>query len=150
MAGIDEDKEHPIEIKIRPGSIVYLYCDFLGNPHFKYLILVHLEEDYVLGFFINSKVFGSTKDNPRLLMSQIPITSAELPFLDHDSFIDCLKTIDDFEPSEIQELVDDNPGIYFGEIDKAIVDAIFIALDNSITLSNVEIRRITNSLRQYY
>ena len=65
-----------IKAKISAGCILYLHCDFITNPAYKFLVVVAIDYDYeiLLAFLINSRIHPFIMGKPDLL----PPTRSEI------------------------------------------------------------------------
>lgn len=102
-----EDKKREYIINnLRPGQIIYLFCDFTNPPKEKYIILV-CTEPKLLFFLINSEIHPYIKKRVELNHCQVSINQSDHNFLSHDSFIDCTDVKDlRLEDVETQVLAD--------------------------------------------
>ena len=76
----------------------------------------------LMGFFINSKVHDYIQKRPSLLASQVGIKASDYSFLDHDSYVNCIRLY----PFDDTELVDSRGAINTQtkvEIQKAVTNS---------------------------
>ena len=86
------DRLESIRRQLVPGVILYLHCQFTTPaPKSKYLVLVCSEP--LLFLVINSDQRELVRSNARWRDAQVPLLSADYPFLDHDSWVDCTGAI---------------------------------------------------------
>lgn len=81
----EEDKEKYVDRGLKPGQVLYLFCGFTQPPKDKYLLLLCCTDPPMV-FVINSQIPRFVKARPELLSSQVQLSPADYPFLDHDSF----------------------------------------------------------------
>jgi hypothetical protein len=106
---IEDPRVVLLKAKIKPGCIVHLPCDFIDNPHNKFMVLLYIEWDseLFLVFLINSRIHPLIERDPNLKACQIKVKKLKYTFLDHDSFIDCSRVFDDVDvPKALQHLLD--------------------------------------------
>ena len=86
-------------------DVFHLWCEQMRpEAKHKYVVVVAIAPEYVLGFVINSRLKDYTKSTPQLLPCYAPVLCAEHPiFLTHDSFVDCQKPYTFLHPTLTQE-----------------------------------------------
>lgn len=94
-----KEKEQYIDEHLQPGQILYLFCDFTTPPKEKYLVLACPGQNPLL-FMINSEIHPFITARPELSKCQIKLDASEYE-LDHDSYINCSKVIDEFSEEDI-------------------------------------------------
>ena len=64
-----------IKTRVKPGCITYVYCDFIGIPKDKYIVIAYIdfEKEESLVFLINSKIPLFIKHDAHLNEGQIPL-----------------------------------------------------------------------------
>jgi hypothetical protein len=122
-----------LRAKIKPGSIIHLFCNFINPPHNKFVVVTHIDhhEDELLVFFINSAISPFMAKDPNLVACQISLTKIRYPFLDHDSFLNCSKVIDSIDIDTIIDHLLKTPkdlkGVLLKEESSKVVQAVSIA-----------------------
>jgi hypothetical protein len=94
-----KEKEQYIDEHLQSGQILYLFCDFTTPPKEKYLVLACPGHHPFL-FMINSDIHPFIAARPELRKCQIRLDASEYD-LDHDSYINCSKVIDEFSEEDI-------------------------------------------------
>lgn len=79
----EAEKLQFIHEHLKPGQIVYLFCDFTTPPKEKYLVLACTQGNPLL-FLINSEIHPYIEARPRLKECQVKICASDYQ-LDHDS-----------------------------------------------------------------
>lgn len=95
-----DEKQKFVEKHLKPGQILYLFCDFTTPSKDKYLVLTCPGSKPLL-FIINSEIHPFIEKRPELKKCQIKLNASDYDFLDHDSYINCSKVIDDFTEEDI-------------------------------------------------
>ena len=85
-----EAKRKLIDVKLSPGRLLHLFCDFTTPPKEKFLALACINPDPWF-FIINSDINDYVRKKPYLEKCQVRIDVANHTFLDHDSYIDCTR-----------------------------------------------------------
>ncbi len=88
--------------QLQAGCIIYLYCHFTTPPKDKYL-LVASTNPRPLCLVINSEIRDFILRRPHLHSCQVPLQKADYNFFDHDSYVDCLDAITDFNHDDIEK-----------------------------------------------
>jgi len=141
----DELKGDYVERNLKPGQILYLSCDFTTPPKEKYLILVCA--DTALMFVINSRISPYVQKRSWLNCSQVCLRKKDYGFLDHDSFADCSKVIEEFDLSQISDQVNGDIGRIRGEITDTTKAEIIEVVKNATTIADDHKSSILNALR---
>lgn len=77
------------------GRVYHVHCNVMVPPKDKFLICVACETppphvlERLLFAVVNSRVTRFVQSRPQLLAAQVAVSPRSLPFLTHDSFIDC-------------------------------------------------------------
>lgn len=141
------DRDRYIDSRLKPGQVLYLYCDFITPEHRKYLVLlVSNAKPRPLFFFINSRVHPFAQRRPELLACQVRIGVGTYDFLDHDSYIDCSRVIDDLDYQEIKRQLGEDVTRIKGELDANTKALITQAVAAAVTISEHHKRLITQAL----
>jgi hypothetical protein len=101
----EDPKRALIKAKIKAGSILYLPCNFISNPHPKFMVVAHIDyaEELMLVFLINSEIHPLIEKDPSLRSCQVTLERSIYPFLDHNSYLNCSRVFDDII---IEEAID--------------------------------------------
>ena len=91
----EKERADLAEQHLTPGEVLYLFCDFTTPPKEKYFIVASHTGRPLL-FIINSEIHPYVAKRPHLNQCQVQLSVQEYDFLDHDSFANCSKVIDDF------------------------------------------------------
>ncbi|MEK8017112.1 MAG: hypothetical protein VSS75_009605 [Candidatus Parabeggiatoa sp.] len=91
------------EMSLNLGDVFYRWVNFESEPHNKYFILVAKKPKRF--FFINSSIPPFILRNPQLTAQQVEVPSTSHSFLSHDSYANCVMTVD---TSEIRNVKDFN------------------------------------------
>ncbi len=90
-----------IDSIIKPGRVLYLFCDFTNPPKDKYVVISHSDSTQrVVIFVINSQINNFLKKRDSLLNCQVKIEPSDYPFLEHNSYINCAD-VEYFEKDKI-------------------------------------------------
>lgn len=123
-----------------PPRVLYLFCDFLNDKKYKYIVLLSKDNTEILFFLINSKSYTISQQD------EIKITPHECSFLHHDSYIDCRQVfvlpIDHFSKKISTNL----SGFDKGAIEPAIVVKILSVVESSDTISPLHKKKILDTL----
>lgn len=111
------------------------------DPKDKFVIVVCVNEDHCLGFFINSRISGFIRDRTHLLGCQTSILSSEHDCLSHDSFIDTT-TVLKLDFVELTDMKD--------EISDDTKRALIAAVDFCIVIPKRYKRQVLDAGRQYF
>jgi hypothetical protein len=142
----EEEKRAYLDRQLRPGQVLYLFCDFTTPPKEKYLVLVSRGQNPLL-FFINSRIHPFILQRPELCDCQVKVSVAGNPFLHHDSFIDCSKVVDQFDQSDIRKQILDDIERVRGELDAQTKQQILTAAQKSRTISQLHKQWISDFLK---
>lgn len=117
-----------------------MHCAYISVPKFKYVVITHvdIEDDLILGFYINSKVHRLIKANPELERCQLILSQKKYTFLKYDSFLDCSKVQVPFGCDELAEHLSDKPTELKGNLlDEEIKDVVQI-VHTARTISTID------------
>jgi hypothetical protein len=126
---LDQRRTYFLEC-FKPGFVFYLYCDFTIPPKEKYLLLVCVDSE-PLFLIINSEINSFYRSRPHLRDCQVSIPVQSHDFLDHDSFIDCVKVIRGLTQVSVQEQVLTSMMRIKGRIDSTCKEAVMTAITRS-------------------
>jgi len=137
-----EERAKFVRERFRAGTVIKLFCDFTKPPKFKLLLICSLQERPLL-FVVNSKPTEFAKNNARLRQQQVPISKATNEFLDHDSWIDCSTTYDNFTRREIEGALRQDTTLILGQICPLTASAVIESVSDSHTLSTIHMNQIS-------
>jgi hypothetical protein len=127
-------QEH-VSRNLKPGQVLYLFCDFTNPPKDKYVVLVCAEER-PLFFLINSRINDFVRKRPALFRCQVALSVADYGFLDHDSFADCSKVLDSFGKQDLeQQLLSTSVARIKGELNGKTKEQIARVVQKAKTIS---------------
>ncbi len=125
----------------RPPRVLYLYCDFTFDKKHKYLVLLSKDHTEVSFFLINSRSYRVSQ------RSEIRITSADFPYLHHDSYIDCNKLFT-CSVEEFSGMIARNSSNFDkGDVPKPIIEKLIQTIEDSEVLSEREKMKILPTLK---
>lgn len=136
------------KLKIVPGAIVHVYCSYIPKPKPKFVVIVHvdIEDDLILGFFINSEINPFIESNPDLKLCQVDMPVATYKFLDADSYLNCTEVQDQLGCEELAYYLASNPKDHKGMIaEKELVEVLQVVND-ARTISDYDKNLILTSL----
>jgi len=122
----EEQKQENIKSNFICGNIYYLYCSFTTPNKDKYLLLVCTNPEPIF-FVINSEINKFKLSRPYLSQCQVCIEDKQHGFLDHNSFVDCTKSIKiDYSEFESQLLSDMSrfKGKIIPEVQREVISAV--------------------------
>jgi len=90
----EHERQKYIGRHLEPGQVLFLFCKFTNPQKEKYLVVACTGKRPLL-FVINSRIHPFIEKQPVLLKCQVKLSASDYDFLDHDSFVDCSKVIDD-------------------------------------------------------
>ena len=141
----EQSKISELKSKIRAGSIVYLYCDFITNPKPKYVVIAYVDfdNDDSLVFIVNSEIRPLIEHDKRLKESQIKLTKESIyTFLDHDSYVNCVEVFDCLDLHYAIRNLE-----YKGELRREEVNQIISCVENSQTIAKSDKELIIKAMR---
>jgi hypothetical protein len=143
----DESRKSLQKLKIIPGAIVHIYCPYIINPHEKFVVIVHvdIEDDLVLGFFINSEINQLVVSNPDKLKCQIELSEQDYSFLDHDSYLDCSEVQDESGYEEMALHLASKPSDHKGMLDQRDIQKVLEKVREAKTISDYDKSLIADS-----
>lgn len=138
-----------IRAKIKPGSIIHIFCEFTKPPKDKFCVIVHTdyEEDLLLFFLINSEIAKFIQKEKKLMCCQLPLLQTDYPFFSKEiSYLNCAEIRDDLDVEEVITHLIDVPNDYKSTLlEKEIVEIIQM-VNSSETIGRYEKDLIINSL----
>jgi hypothetical protein len=135
-----------VQRQFRAGMVISLFCDFIHDPKFKWLLIVAAAREYPLFFFINTDLPELAYHNQQFKDQQLLLLEADDPFLKHDSWLDCSTIYDRFELGEIQEALVNDLGLIKGYISKKTAEAVLDVIMDSDSLEGRHINQISLEL----
>lgn len=135
----EAEKHQFVHKHLKPGQILYLFCDFTTPPKEKYLVLACSGANPLL-FLINSEIHPYIEARPELQKCQVKIRASDYQ-LDHDSYINCSRVIDNISETEIIEQVIKDTGRIKGELTEETTQEIIQVVTTAKTL-NTHIKRL--------
>ena len=142
---LNEDKKRAyIHGKLKPGQVIYRFCDFTTPPKYKYLVIVKVQTETTV-LVINSKINPFIQSLKHLLDVQVPIKKSSHSFLDHDSFVDCTTTAS-IETADLFREIMAQMDILRGEVTQELKTSLIDAIQQSFTLTQFEISELVASL----
>ncbi|WP_413282730.1 hypothetical protein [Vibrio sp. MA40-2] len=126
------------------GDVFYRWVEFETNPHHKFFILVAKRPKRF--FFINSGITPFILRSPQLTAQQIEVPSTEHPFLAHDSYADCMATIDTSEIRNVADFHEVPENDRRGAVSTFVLQAIYEAIQVNETLEEEYREDIENQL----
>jgi hypothetical protein len=141
----EADKHDYVDRHLRPGQVLYLFCQFTNPPKEKYVVLTCVGPTPLL-LVINSRISPFIEHRPELLRCQVRLSASDYDFLDHDSFADCSKVIDSLDETNIRGQVLADLGRAVGELTQATKREIIKAVQDAKTISNHHKKLIIDAL----
>ena len=130
--------------QLRPGAVVKFVATMDdGRQHEKRFVVLHVEGD-VACCVMNTELHAFIARNPDLLRSQV-LLPGSLPFVDHDSHLDCSR-VRVYASDELVGQLEANPAWVLGNITTAIRDQIVAALKASRLISAEDCARYCDAL----
>jgi hypothetical protein len=141
----DPLKQQHIERHLHPGQVLYLSCDFTTPPKEKYVIFA-CAGAWPLLFIINSNIRPYIAQRPVLNQCQVCLRAADYPFLDHDSFADCSRVIEQVSEDVIRAQILADVSRLKGALTPATKTEIVRAVQGAKTISRHHKDLIANAL----
>jgi hypothetical protein len=116
-----------LQLKIRPGSIIKIFCNFINDPKYKYCVIVHtdFEDEILLFFLVNSKIPNFIKNNPDLSRCQTTLVQKDYPFFSNEeSYLNCADLFDDLSVDEVLEHLLKVPNDFMGNLHEKDIQSI--------------------------
>jgi len=127
---------------LSPGQLIKLYCDWLEKP--KYFLAVSISDGPWL-FWISSNKPAFCSSNPEIDADFLILPKEEYPFLDHNSWLDCGEVCRKFTVQNIEYQFRNRMGWKCGEISSDTKTKIIQAVGNSVRLSTIHQRIISEN-----
>jgi hypothetical protein len=141
----EEDRERYVDRSLKPGQVLYLFCEFTHPPKDKYVLLVCRTDPPML-FIVNSEIPRFVQARPELLASQVKLSPGDYPFLDHDLFLDCSNVINSLDEDAIRNQLLADLSRLKGELHQRTKAQIIEAVRRSRTVSEADRELIVHSL----
>ncbi|MBW8009961.1 MAG: hypothetical protein FVQ83_01790 [Chloroflexi bacterium] len=122
---------------IVPGAIVHFFCRHIRNPKNKFVVIVHIDvnDDLVLGFFINSEIYPKISSNPARMACQVELlVKPNYAFLANDSYLDCSEIQEQFGYAELVDHLAQNPNDYICQLEEEEVIDLLQAVHGAKTI----------------
>ncbi|HKV37599.1 MAG TPA: hypothetical protein VJX67_00190 [Blastocatellia bacterium] len=143
----DGEKLESFQRQFVAGLVLYLHCDFIKKAYQDKFLLLACVNPAPLYLVINSEPAAFIRANKALLDCQVCITKNDHSFLDHDSYVDCLKAYS-IEQSEVERQVLSEMGKRLkGRLSSKAVQAVLDAVADSPTLIRRDQLWIANDLK---
>lgn len=138
--------EKQVEQQLRPGAVIYMNCPFTTPEKDKFLLVATCEPDFLV-FVINSEINPYILKNPELLGCQVDIPQVDHPFLNHDSFVNCVQTHAAFNLNGIKAQIAANYTQHFrGRLQDYCIRNVIAAVEDAPTMEPRMIKMITAAL----
>lgn len=119
--------------KLEPGVIIYTYCPFTTPSKDKYHLVCCC--DPLLVLLINSEISEFIACRPTLKACQVEISKEEHPFLDWNSFVNCIDAHSAYDISFFKKQCESNfDSFYRGNISPNCIRDVIIAVNRSPTM----------------
>lgn len=142
----EEAKRALIRAKLKPGSIVHLYCDFIDNPNNKFMVIMYIDDDVVLACLINSRIHPLNEKDPRLRACQVRLEANNYPFLNYYSFLNCARVFDDINTTTLIDRLLSSPEDYKDRLCETDLLETIEAIKGADTISDIDRDCIINAL----
>ena len=138
-----------IRAKLKPGSIIHIFCDFIQNPKDKFCVIVHIdfEEDFLLLFLINSEIPSFILKNEVMKRCQLEIKKEDYSFFSKPiSYLNCAEVHDELDVAKLIDHLIDTPDDYKGMLLEKEIEEIVQIVYASKTIGDYDKNLIFNSL----
>jgi len=142
-----EHKQRFVEQHLKPGQVLYLFCEFTTPAKEKYLVLACPGGQPLL-FIMNSAIHPFIERRPELRRCQVLLRAAEYDFLDHDSYINCSQVVDVLTEAEILHQISTDIRRIQGELTERTKRAIIRVVGSAKTIDKRTKRRIIHALQE--
>jgi hypothetical protein len=141
----EDDKQEYVDRQLKPGQILYLFCEFTNPPKDKYFVLVGFATLPML-FVINSTINPFVASQPHLRSCQVKLSAADYAFLRHDSYINCAEVIGSLSQAQIRQQILADTARMKGELNVSTKQAILQVVQGASTITPHQKRLITEAL----
>jgi len=135
--------------KLKPGSIIHIFCDFIRPPKNKFCVIIHTdyEEETLLFFFVNSEIAEFIEKNSEMKFLQVELIQKNYPFFSKDiSYMNCAEVKDELEVDFVITHLLNHPTEFKGSLLESDVEKVIEKLHSSKTIGEYERELIINSL----
>ena len=134
----DGIRQKVVDTTLVPGCVIYWNCDFTTPPKSKYLVVVCCEPSFLV-LVINSEVNQFIQSRPHLLSCQVPMSQKEHPFLDWDSFVNCIEAHKSISLNDVKDAVIANfSHVSRGRLSENCIIEVLKAVEQSPTIPRRE------------
>jgi len=127
------------------GDVFYRWVNFDENPHNKFFILIAKQPKRF--FFINSVINPFILRSPELTAQQVELPSLEHIFLSHDSYTDCIGTVDTTEIRNVGDFNTFPENDRRGVVTLSVLNSIYEAIKVNETIDEEIRENIENQLK---
>jgi hypothetical protein len=128
------------------GDVIYLFCDFTTPEKHKFMVVCCCEPLLVL--LINSEISDYIQARPALLQCQVDLFESDHPFLEWDSFVNCIEAHQAFDLDAVKEQITINyTKTYKGRVANYCLRAIYEAVQMSETMLRKHKRLIVEAMQ---
>lgn len=142
-------KKALIRAKLKPGSIIHIFCDFINNPKNKFCVIVHadFQEDYILFFFVNSEISPFIQKNEAMNRCQLDLKQEDYPFFSKPvSYLNCAELHDELDVEFVIDHLLRTPEDYKGMLLEKEIEEIIQIVNDTKTIGDHDKNLIFNSL----
>ena len=122
-------------LNLKAGTVIRIFSLDVDKPKVKWIIIVAGNSDAIATIFINTET-RLTDLTGSLQALQLPLSKEKCSFLKHDSYADC-SDLREKSKSEINRLLQKEPGRKEGEIPQDIMQEILAALKRAKSISPI-------------
>jgi hypothetical protein len=138
-----------IRAKLKPGSIIHIFCGFITPPKNKFCVIVHIdfEEDNLLFFLVNSNVTPFIQKNVTMNRCQLPMKQEDYTFFTKSvSYLNCAEVHDELDVEFVIDHLINYPKDYKGTLQEKEIEEIIQIVNGSDTINDYDKNLIFNSL----
>lgn len=130
------------------GDVIYLFCDFTTPEKNKFMVVCCC--DPLLVLLINSEISDYIQARPNLLECQVDLLEADHPFLEWDSFVNCIEAHQAFDLEAVKAQITSNyTQTYKGRVADYCLRSIYDAVRISEAMVRKHKRLILESMQPY-
>ena len=144
-----EVQKNLLKARIKPGSVIHFFCNFIDPPHFKFFIVLHVDfsQDFLLIVLINSRIPLLVRNDQNRMACQILFErDSHQEYLTHDSHVDCSTIFDEIVIDELLNHLLEHPSDIRAEISKEEKAQILEKIMQANTITDYDKELIYNSL----
>ncbi len=144
-----DSKTTELKAKIKPGSIIRIFCDFIKDPKIKHIVIAYIdfEEEASLVFIINSEIPPFIENDAYLKSGQIALEKTSYAFFPNNcSYLNC---VEDHAGLDLEFLLSHllkTPNEYKGELLDKEINKVISFVKNAQTIPPTDIELIIKSL----